>query len=100
MAGYGVMDDNATGTNNWRGGLTRVNEKGGEIVNLPSGTQIIPNDISMQIAKSIGESVGNSNGVGNVNVNLIVDGKTLAQVMAPYQYQNQRGRSRGQGVMA
>ena len=37
---------NAAGTTNWRGGWTRVNEKGGEIMNLPSGTQIIPHDAS------------------------------------------------------
>lgn len=37
---------NATGTTNWSGGWTRVNEKGGEIMNLPSGTQIIPHDAS------------------------------------------------------
>lgn len=34
------------GTHYWRGGLTRVHERGGEIINLPSGTQIIPHDIS------------------------------------------------------
>lgn len=39
---------NASGTNNWRGGLTSVNESGGEILNLPSGTQIIPHDLSRQ----------------------------------------------------
>ncbi len=39
---------NASGTNNWRGGLTSVNESGGEIINLPSGTQIIPHDLSRQ----------------------------------------------------
>ena len=31
-------------------GLTRINEKGGEIVNLPDGSLVIPNDISKQIA--------------------------------------------------
>lgn len=40
------LGGNALGTSYWRGGLTRVNERGGEIVNLPSGTQIIPHDIS------------------------------------------------------
>lgn len=37
---------NANGTSNWRGGLTRINERGGEIVDLPSGTRIIPHDVS------------------------------------------------------
>lgn len=43
---------NANGTNNWKGGLTQVNERGGEIMNLPRGTQIIPNDISKRMADS------------------------------------------------
>lgn len=41
---------NALGTPYWRGGLTRVNERGGEIMNLPNGTQIIPHDISARMA--------------------------------------------------
>lgn len=31
-------------------GLTRINEVGGEVVTLPDGSQVIPNDISRQIA--------------------------------------------------
>lgn len=49
----GVSDflaGNALGTSYWRGGLTRVNERGGEILNLPSGTQIIPHDVSARMA--------------------------------------------------
>ncbi len=46
---------NASGTDNWRGGLTRVNERGGEIMNLPGGTQIIPNDISKRMADGGGQ---------------------------------------------
>lgn len=47
---------NALGTSYWRGGLTRVNERGGEIMNLPGGTQIIPHDLSRK-AVSGGRSV-------------------------------------------
>lgn len=36
----------ATGTSYFAGGWTRVNERGGEIMRLPGGTQIIPHDIS------------------------------------------------------
>lgn len=43
---------NARGTNNWRGGLTWVNEEGGELINLPQGTQIIPHDVSMRYAET------------------------------------------------
>ena len=45
-----LIGGNALGTSYWRGGLTRVNERGGEILNLPSGTQIIPHDISARMA--------------------------------------------------
>ena len=45
-----LLTGNALGTSYWRGGLTRVNERGGEIMNLPSGTQIIPHDISARMA--------------------------------------------------
>ncbi|PFB88881.1 phage tail tape measure protein [Bacillus thuringiensis] len=36
----------ANGTPNFGGGLSYVNERGGEIMNLPRGTQIIPHDLS------------------------------------------------------
>ena len=45
-----LIGGNALGTSYWRGGLTRVNERGGEILNLPSGTQIIPHDVSKRVA--------------------------------------------------
>lgn len=41
---------NATGTAAWSGGPTFVHERGGEIIDLPSGTRIYPHD------KSIGEA--------------------------------------------
>ena len=44
-----VIGKNATGTNYFAGGLTHVNEVGGEIMNLPNGTQIIPHDISKKM---------------------------------------------------
>ena len=37
-------------------GLTRINERGGEILNLPGGTVVIPADISREIAKAGGSS--------------------------------------------
>lgn len=45
---------NAAGTNDWRGGLTYVHERGGELINLPRHAQIIPHDISMEIAREYG----------------------------------------------
>ena len=43
--------NNAAGTDFWRGGTTWVGEKGPELVNLPRGSQVIPNDESMAMAK-------------------------------------------------
>ena len=51
---FGGIPEHAGGTNNFVGGLARVNERGGEIMNLPSGTQIIPNDISKRMASNSG----------------------------------------------
>ena len=45
-----LIGGNALGTSYWKGGLTRVGERGGEILNLPSGTQIIPHDVSARMA--------------------------------------------------
>lgn len=50
---------NANGTNNWRGGLTRVNERGGEVLNLPRGTQIIPHDLSKRMIDGQGSATPN-----------------------------------------
>ena len=54
---------NAVGTSFYSGGKTRINEFGGEIVDLPQGSRIIPNDISKQMAKNSGSGV-------TVNVNI------------------------------
>lgn len=43
------LPGNATGTSYFGGGWTRVNERGGEIVNLPNGSKIIPHDISRRM---------------------------------------------------
>lgn len=43
------ISGHATGTSYFGGGLTRVNERGGEIMRLPGGTQIIPHDVSRQM---------------------------------------------------
>lgn len=45
---------NANGTDNWIGGPTRINERGGEIMDLPRGTRIIPHDVSMAMANQGG----------------------------------------------
>lgn len=43
------------GTDNWAGGLARMNEGGrGELTYLPGGTVVVPHDISMKYAKESG----------------------------------------------
>jgi len=41
----------ATGTDYFSGGLAKINEFGGEIVNLPNGSQVIPSDKSEMMVK-------------------------------------------------
>nr|DAL24362.1 MAG TPA_asm: minor tail protein [Caudoviricetes sp.] len=48
----------AKGTANWPGGPAIINERaiGGEIVDLPSGTRVIPHDLSKQVIKNSSSS--------------------------------------------
>ena len=96
MFGGLKVGSNAQGTNNWQGGLTSINEQGGEIVNLPSGTQIIPHDLSAQMVSSSSNSGGGSSGNPNVTINLSptfhsLDPATGLQLMKQYipQLQNE-----------
>lgn len=76
---------NATGTPYWRGGYTRVNERGGEIMNLPSGTQIIPHDVSVKAA-----------GGRSVTVNVNIQGNVIGN----REYTEQVGEYVGRKVLA
>ncbi|WP_374384537.1 hypothetical protein [Paracoccus yeei] len=60
----GLLGENANGTSNWRGGLTKINERGGEIVDLPSGTRIIPHDVSKRMVEDTGTSGGGHVSIG------------------------------------
>ena len=51
------ISGHATGTSFFAGGWTRVNERGGEIMRLPGGTQIIPHDVSQRMAGGRGIQV-------------------------------------------
>lgn len=75
----------ATGTPYWRGGLTRVNERGGEIMRLPSGTQIIPHDVSVKAA-----------GGRSVTVNVNIQGNVIGN----REYTEQVGAYVGRKVLA
>lgn len=61
------VSGHATGSSYFRGGVTRINEGGrGEIVDLPSGSRIIPHDVS----KKTGGGMA-------VNLKLVVQGNVI-----------------------
>ena len=45
----------AKGTDNWKGGIVQISERGGEIVDLPSGTRVYPHDESVRMAREEGK---------------------------------------------
>ena len=44
----------AKGTDCWQGGIVQISEKGGEIVDLPTGSRVYPHDESVRIARQDG----------------------------------------------
>lgn len=90
----------ARGTDDFRGGLARINEGGrGELVSLPNGSQVIPHDISVSYAKEAARANraaavmidydylinGMVAALGGVNVthNTVLDSKVVASSTAP-----------------
>lgn len=45
----------STGTDNWKGGIAQISERGGEIVDLPSGSRVYPHDESVRMAREEGQ---------------------------------------------
>lgn len=83
------LPGNANGTPFFSGGLTKVNERGNEIMNLPRGTQIIPHDLSKRYIDRAADKAGSSNStVSSRNVSIenvmVVDGYEIARVTQPY----------------
>lgn len=78
------ISGHATGTSYFAGGLTRVNERGGEILNLPGGTQIIPHDISKRM------------GGPSVNVQVVVQGNVIGNAA----YADSLGETIAQRILA
>ena len=103
----------AQGTDNFQGGFAVINERGGELVSLPDGTQVIPHDISVQYAREAARanSVNSIDLTGilegviiNVYSQTNVDGTPLMQKSADYTIKKitnqQRGNMRAKGVTA
>lgn len=79
------LQGNALGTPYFSGGYTRVNERGGEIMRLPNGTQIIPHDVSVKAA-----------GGRSVTVNVTIQGNVIGN----REYTEQVGEYVGRKVLA
>lgn len=64
-----------TGTENWKGGLAKIHDQGGEIVDLPSGTRVMPHDKSVKEAREMGrkESAVNNRTNNSININKLAD---------------------------
>lgn len=60
----------AKGTDSWSGGPAMIHDKGAEIVDLPSGSRVIPHDESIKTAYNQGRSNGGLNISGGINVYL------------------------------
>lgn len=76
ISGSGVAETdigtNASGDNNWKGGLTWVGEKGPELVDLPRGSRILPSKESVSFASAVPSAAGAVKGnVTNVVRNFV-----------------------------
>ena len=54
------------GTNNWKGGVAMIHDRGGEIVDLPQGSRVYPHDKSVEMARREGERSGS----GSISINI------------------------------
>ena len=59
----------ATGTDSWRGGPAMIHDRGAEIVDLPTGTRVIPHDASITAAYNMGARTSSVN-LGGISVNI------------------------------
>lgn len=73
-----------TGTEDWKGGLAKIHDQGGEIVDLPSGTRVMPHDKSVREARDMGRMEGaaytkNHNTTTNINISKLADSVVVRQ---------------------
>lgn len=61
----------AKGTQNWKGGIVQISERGGEIVDLPSGSRVYPHDESVQ--KAYNDGVRSKSGGIVINISKLAD---------------------------
>ena len=60
----------ASGASNWMGGPIHINERGGEIVDLPRGSRVIPHDLSV---KELNKGRGGSQTSYTLNIPKLAD---------------------------
>ncbi|WP_166461787.1 phage tail tape measure protein [Paracoccus alkanivorans] len=60
----------ANGVTDFGGGLARINERGGELVNLPGGSTVIPHDLSRRMLNDIGNGQTEA---GQMDLRVFVD---------------------------
>src|SRR5690606_23739152 len=71
----------ARGTDDWEGGFARINEGGrGELVLLPSGTQVIPHDVSMRYAREVARERHRSTSISNP-ASMFVDTRRIESLL-------------------
>lgn len=86
----GQMDQyapkNANGTPFFSGGISHVNERGGEIMNLPRGTQIIPHDLSKRYIDRAAKTTNNTSSgmTNNITLNYTGNDPMDAEKMVDY----------------
>jgi len=59
LGAAGLIGHNAMGTPYWRGGLTEINERRGEIIQLPGQKTIVPESLISQITSNLSSSCSN-----------------------------------------
>jgi len=85
FSGLPQIPSYAVGTSFHPGGPARINEQGGEILNLPRGTQVIPHDISREMAARAGQSAAGG-------LAITVENRSSTPVRGDIEYEN-GGRS-------
>jgi phage-related tail protein len=79
----GAIQGWASGTNYAPGGLSVVGERGPEIMNIPRGAQIIPNDILRQLSEMNFSKLNTASPSINLNIqvtgNTTLDGQIVAR---------------------
>lgn len=75
----------ASGTDSWQGGFAVINEKGGEIVDLPQGSRVMPHDQSVKAAYNMGQNAGGNQitiNIGTANMSNDQDIRLTARKLA------------------